>query len=264
MERLLARLERRFGKFAIPNLTTFIVGGMAIVFVLATLDPRFIGSLTLDLQRVERGEVWRLFTYLFLPQSRSGLWVLFSMYWTWIIGSQLDSEWGAFKLNAYYLFGMLGTTAAAFISGGAQGNFYLNLSLTFAFATVFPDYEFYMFFVLRVKAKWLGIFLAALYGIRLVTGDWTERAAILASFTNYFLFFGGHLWGLSKQRNTVARQAARRTSFHSEAPRAVTGGRSCAICGAREDEDDADIRVCSCERCGGKPRNLCLVHAKNH
>ena len=36
-----------------------------------------------------------------------------------------------------------------------------------------------------------------------------------------------------------------------------------AICGARQD-DGADIRVCNCEKCGNKTRELCLEHARNH
>jgi len=263
MERLLARLERRFGKFAVPNLTGFVVGGMAIVFVLTALRPSFVSMLMLDLPAVERGEVWRLFTYLFIPRVSTPIWFLISLYWMWLVGSQLDAEWGAFKFNVYYLLGMIGTTAAAFISGGAIGNMYLNLSLTFAFATVFPDYEIYLFFILRIKMKWIGIFVAALQIFLFVGAEWPERGAMLAAVANYFIFFSGHLWNIARQRNTQVRQTARRQAMQADPAIAPTGGRSCAICGARED-DDVDIRVCSCERCGGKPRNLCLMHAKNH
>ncbi|HWL86281.1 MAG TPA: rhomboid family intramembrane serine protease [Polyangiaceae bacterium] len=265
MERLLARLERRLGKFAIPNLTHFIVGGMAIVFVLTMFRPEFASLLTLDLGAVERGEVWRLVTYLFIPPGSSTFWVLISLYWTWWIGSLLDTEWGAFKFNVYYLLGMVATTCAAFISGRAVGNSYINLSLTFAFATLAPNYEIYLYFILRVKLKWVALFLAAFEVFHMLTMGWPERAAIVVSVGNYFAFFGGHLWGLLRQRNVQVRQAARRTAMQAPPLPAeqTMGGRSCAICGARE-QDDVDIRVCSCERCGGKPRTLCLMHAKNH
>ncbi len=265
MERLLSRLERRLGKFAIPNLTHFIVGGMALVFVLSMLRPGFTELLELDLGAVERGEVWRLVTYLFIPRSTSVFWILLSLYWTWWIGNSLDAEWGAFKFNVYYFLGMVGTTLAAFISGRSVGNLDFNLSLTFAFATLAPDYEIFLYFILRVKMKWIALLLAAVQIVEAVSQGWPERAAIAVSFLNYFLFFGGHLIGLLRSRNVQVRQAARRTSLRTPPPAAAEamGGRSCAICGARE-EDDADIRVCSCERCGGKPRNLCLMHAKNH
>jgi hypothetical protein len=262
MERLLARLERRLGRFAIPNLTSFIVGGTALVFVLATLRPSFLSMILLNIHRVKQGEVWRLVTYLFIPPSDYPILVLFSLYVTWLIGSNLDNEWGAFKFNLYYFFGMVGTTIAAVLTQGAVGNTYLNLSLFFAFATVFPDYEFFLFFILRIKVKWLALLTAAFVLYEFVVSDWVARAAIAASILNYLLFFGGHLIGLLRGRNMEIRQAARRTSMRAPA-KAEAPSRNCAICGVSE-ADGADIRVCSCATCGGKPRNLCLMHAKKH
>src|SRR5512138_3712048 len=104
MDRLLARLERTLGRFAIERLTTFIVGGMAIVFVLSMAKPELIQHLTLDPSMALK-EPWRFVTYLFLPTSSSLIWVLFALYWTWLIGNNLEHEWGAFKLNVYYLLG---------------------------------------------------------------------------------------------------------------------------------------------------------------
>ena len=59
----------------------------------------------------------------------------------------------------------------------------------------------------------------------------------------------------------MVRQKARRVQFEGDAP--AFGQRTCAMCGARE-QDGADIRVCSCAKCGGQPRTLCLEHARNH
>ena len=47
-----------------------------------------------------------------------------------------------------------------------------------------------------------------------------------------------------------------------ERDRVQENERKCAICGASQQEG-ADIRVCSCAKCGG-PRELCLAHAKAH
>ena len=111
MQRLLARLERKFGKFAIERLTLYIVGGMGIVFILTFLRPDFTDLLTLDHRALR--QPWRFVTYLFIPPDVFGgniFWTLFSLYWTWLIGTNLENEWGAFKLNVYYLIGMIGTT----------------------------------------------------------------------------------------------------------------------------------------------------------
>jgi hypothetical protein len=262
VDRLLYRLERRFGKLAIENLTAIIVGGMALVFVAQQIRPEFAGLLVLDIDAVgpPHWQVWRLFTYLFLPPPSSGWWIVFELYFLWLIGTGLDREWGSFKFNVYYLVGMLGTTIAAAITGGVDGNVYLNLSLLLAFATLFPDFQLLLFLILPVKIKWLAILSAAAMGYALVMGSNSTRFAILASMGNYLLFFGGHLWEMWKGRNLRVRQAARRASMGA-AP--ATGGRSCAICGARE-ADGADIRICSCAKCDNKPRALCLEHARNH
>lgn len=235
---------------------------MAVVFVLASIRPEFTDLLTLDLARVRAGQVWRLFTYLFLPESDSPIWVLLSFYWLWLVGSNLENEWGPLKFNVYYLVGMIGTTVAAWVTGGAVGNFWLNTSLYLAFATVFPDFELYLFFILRVKVKWLGLLLAAVLVFEAVTGSWATRGAIIAALANYFLFFAGQMQYLFRARQLEVQQAVRRASSRPPPP-IKTGTRVCAICGAKE-EDGADIRVCSCEKCGGKPRDLCLEHARKH
>jgi membrane associated rhomboid family serine protease len=263
VDRILAKLERRYGKLAIENLTAIIVGGMALVFVAEQIRPDFAGLLFLDIDLVgpPHWQVWRLFTYLFLPPPSSGWWILFELYFLWLIGTGLDREWGSFKFNVYYLIGMIGTTVAAALTGGVDGNIYLNLSLLLGFATLFPDFQLLLFLVLPIKIKWLAILDAAAMGYALVMGTNSTRLAILVSLANYFLFFGGHLWGMWQGRNLAVRQAARRASMGAAPP--ATGGRTCAICGARE-SDGADIRICSCAKCEGKPRALCLEHARNH
>ena len=264
MERFLAKLERKYGKFAIEHLAQFIVGGMAIVFVLSMVKPEFKDLLVLDFEMVKRGQVWRLVTYLFLPTTDSYFWILFSLWWMWLIGSNLENEWGPLKFNLFYFIGMVGTTAAAWITGGAVGNTWLNMSLFFAFATIFPNYEIFPipFIPFSVKVKWLALISAAFAGYSFLVGGWVLRASVAAALGNYFLFFGAHLFGLLRGRNMEVRQAARRASMRPVAEKA-TGGRVCAICGKRED-DGTDIRVCSCEKCGGKARALCLEHARNH
>src|SRR4051812_27425845 len=117
MDRLLARLERKLGRFAIGHLSYFIVGGMGLVFLLGQTRPEIYDLLTLNFRMVREGQIWRLVTYLFLPTSDSLYWILFSLYWVWMVGHSLETEWGAFKFNVFYVLGMIGTTAAAWISG---------------------------------------------------------------------------------------------------------------------------------------------------
>lgn len=261
MDRLLARLERTFlGKIAIERLTTFIVGGMAMAIVLGMVRPDFIEHLLLVPQLVPI-QPWRLVTFIFIPPPASNmLWLFFALYFTWLIGTNLESEWGTLKFNVFYLVGTLGTIAAAFITGVPQWNLYLNLSLFLAFATIFPDFEIRLFFLIPIKVKWLALIDAGYLVLSFIQGGIGTRAAIIAALANYFLFFAGHLVALLKGRRLLVRQAARRAEQRPEVRDVDT--RTCAICGVKQ-EDGADIRVCSCEKCG-KPRDLCLEHARNH
>jgi membrane associated rhomboid family serine protease len=263
MERLLARLDRRFGRYAIPNLILYIVGGMALVWVLSLSKPAFIGRLSLDMGAVRQGEVWRLVTFLFIPPGSSPIWILINLYFTWWIGSSLEQHWGSFKFNLYFLVGALATIAAASIAGPMTNAWLdgIDGSLFLAFATTFPDVEILLFFILPIRVKWLGAIAAAAFVFFFASGDWNTRASIIASLSGYFLFFGDHWLAILRGRKVAARQRVRRAQM--EAPAPTFGQRICAMCGVRE-ADGADIRVCTCEKCGGKPRPLCLEHARNH
>ncbi len=274
MEKLLARFERRLGRYAVPNLVGFIVGGMAIVWVLSLAKPEFQERLSLDIHAVRHGEVWRLVTFLFIPPPSSPLWILINLYFTWWVGSSLEQNWGAFKFNAYYLLGALGTVVAAVVAGPAT-NFWLDASLFLAFATVFPDVTILLFFIIPVKVKWLGLIAGVGIAYAAAMGTWGARGSIAASLVNYLLFFAEHWYDVFKHRGVLARQKVRRADLRAvpgpvadaseragKEPSAF-GSRVCTICGARE-ADGADIRVCSCEKCGGQQRTLCLEHARNH
>jgi membrane associated rhomboid family serine protease len=261
MDKLLARLERSLGRFAVPNLTWVIVAGMAVVYVLQMLRPGFSNLLVFDLESVKHGQVWRLFSYIFVP-PQSMLFAFLRIWFVWWVGAQLEAQWGAFKYDLYWLIGIVGTTSAAAFTGmDTATSSYLTDTLFLAYATMFPD-ETILLIILPVRAKWLGWLSGALLGYLFVTGSWADRAGIIAATGNYLLFFSGHWIGWFKSRRLQNRQRARRVSM-TEPAKPKTSGRTCAICGASED-DGADIRVCSCEKCGGVPRTLCLPHARNH
>ena len=130
-----------------------IVALTALVYLLALLNPGFLSVLALDPSRILQGEVWRLVTYIFIPRSigqpgsmMQPLWLLLALWFLLFIGDRLEHAWGAFRLNVYFLVGMIGTTIAAFLFGAQFSNAMLASSLFFAFAHFYPEEVIYIMF----------------------------------------------------------------------------------------------------------------------
>jgi hypothetical protein len=214
----LAKLELRYGRYAIKNLTLYIAALNLAVFLLTLVIYQgniLSTELALGLfpQLVLKGQVWRLITFIFLPNTYHPIWILFSVYLTYMIGASLENYWGRFRLNLYFLVGMLGTIIAAFITGYGSTGYYLNLTMFLAYATLFPEQQFMLFFVLPVKVKYLGLLNAGyilyemIYHIQF--RQWHMVAAILVSLLNYFLFFGEDFIKWIKLKRQVAKNRRR-------------------------------------------------------
>ena len=69
----ISRLERKYGRFCIPNLISIIVGGQILVYAIELFVNQFI-SVYLGLSRslLLMGQVWRLITFVFIPFSGGG------------------------------------------------------------------------------------------------------------------------------------------------------------------------------------------------
>jgi membrane associated rhomboid family serine protease len=237
----LDKLERRFGFLAVPGLTRILVGFAALVFALAWLFPGFTSMLTLDPVRVRHGEVWRLFTYIFIPQTLSPLWVLFALWFLWWIGEGLERAWGAFRLTLYFLVGMIGTTAAAFFFGSNGSNGMLIASLFFAFARFYPDEVIYLLFILPVKIKWAAWASVAFLLVGFFVNANSYRMALVAALANYLIFFGPEFVYEAQHRHEVS---TRRRRFESDARSEAEPLHRCAVCGATELSDpNLDFRV---------------------
>lgn len=194
MNRYIYKLQRKMPWLAIPNLMFYIVAGMATVFVCGMFFPKINATewLTLIPSLIAKGQVWRLVTFIFIPPQSSLMFMVFALYFYYMIGRTLEDSWGSFGFTVYYLLGMIGTVLASLLTGGADNSF-LNLSLFFAYAILYPDETFLLFFILPIKAKWLAIADAAIYVFVFIAGTWVQRGAIIASLLNLAIFFGPDL-----------------------------------------------------------------------
>ncbi len=214
MLKSLYRLEYKYGKYAINNLMLIITLGQLVVFIIDLFFPDWgiISWMSLSRSALFAGQVWRLVTFLLIPPQTGVLWILLSLYFYYMIGGALENEWGAFMFNIYYLIGVLGTIVAALIAGGAT-NYYLNMSLFFAFAILFPNFEVLLLFIIPIKIKYLAILDALLFLYSFVMGTWSTRASIIAAFINLIIFFGGSVWQKFKDNR---KYAAARKNFRSQ------------------------------------------------
>lgn len=201
-------LEKHLGRFAIPGLIRYVVALNALVFVLLTVEPGYAAALVLDRDLILQGQVWRLLTWIFIPNTLSFLWILFFLMFTWWLGDLLEGAWGTFRLNAYYFLGFLGCTIAALLFGQSFANAALLASLLFAVATLMPDLQIMLFLVIPAKIKWVALFSVGIFVMMLLRGDWATRASIVVTFTNYLLFFGPSFFkGVADSRKTASRRA---------------------------------------------------------
>lgn len=235
------KLERRIGFLAIPGLVRILVGFQVLVFLLVLLNPGYLSMIDLDPARVRAGEVWRLFTYIFIPQSTSPFWIIFVLWFLWFVGEGLERAWGSFRVTLYFIVGMIGTTAAAFFFGGQFSNSMLLASLFYAFARFYPDEVIYVFFILPLKIKWVAWIMAALLLLGFVTRTNSYRMALLAAFANYLIFFGPEIIRDARQRREVV---TRRRRFEADSGGGAEPLHKCAVCGATELSDpNLDFRV---------------------
>ena len=281
------KLERRFGKYAISNLMFYIVILYAVGFILGMVAPSFyISYLSLDIHAVLQGQVWRLVTFIMQPPNTSVLFVIFTLYLYYMIGQQLEYVWGTFRFNLYFFMGVLFHIIAAllvyliFHVSLPMGTYYLNLSLFFAYAALYPNQQFYLFMIIPVKVKWLAWIDAAFFGYTIlqaflpsygglggIDGLYYKAVAVEAavSFLNFLLFYL-----LSRNYKKYApKEVHRRHVYKKEIHEArqntqySNGAKHrCSVCG-RTELDDPSLEFRYCSKCNGN-YEYCQDHLFTH
>jgi hypothetical protein len=257
---LLDRLERSLGRYAIPNLSLYLVMGQVFVLLAHLLGQLDLRALELVPLLVVNGEPWRAVTFLFLPPPPGMFgyfFVAFAWYIFYLMGNALEEQWGVFRFNVFLLVGATLTIATSFLTPLASAtNGFIAGTVFLAFARLNPDFEMLLFFILPVRIKWLALLTWVLYGVQFALGGWASRWQILASVGNFLLFFGGDIIRSARQeRRRVVRETER--AEEEAAPR-----HRCHVCGKTDrSHPDLDFRYCS--KCEGD-QCYCPEHIHNH
>ena len=257
---LLDKLERYLGRFAIPNLSLYLVVGQVFVLLMNLMGRIDLRLCVLQPDLVLDGQWWRLITFWFMPPP-PGLFgyvfVAFAWYMFYLMGNALEHYWGEFRYNLFLLLGYALTVAFAFITPGSQvTNLFIAGSVFLAFAYLNPDFEFLLFFILPLKIKWLALITWVGYAITAFRGDLPVRLQILASVGNFFVFFSGDiLRSMRHGRQKMVRQA--QSFAEAGEPR-----HRCHVCG-KTDRTNPELDFRYCSKCAGD-QCYCPEHIQNH
>ena len=226
------KLQKRFGGLAVPNLALYMVAGQVIIFGMEAAGRLDISKLYLNPLLVLNGEVWRVVSFMFIPFERGGgsiIFLLFAWYIFWMTSQALEAQWGTFKYNLYIWCSLIFTVLGSLLFPQYYyENRYLYITVLFAFATLYPNFEFLLFFVLPVKVKWIAWIGAGFIALQFLNSPWSVRMMIFAGLANYALFFGRDLYQAMYYRqrrmeHQKKAQVAAEEAFHT-----------CGTCGATD------------------------------
>lgn len=276
MNNFLNKMERKIGKYAIKNLSLYLIIGYVIGYIL-----RFTGSiefLNLNPYKILVGQVWRVFTWILMPPSSFSIFTIIMLFFYYSLGTSLERTWGTFRYNVYIFSGMIFTLLGAFalyfiyvylghnpapIVGGfvseAFSTYYVNLSIFLAFAACYPDMRVMLYFIIPIKIKWMAYLDIAILAISFFSGNMAIKVAIISSLLNFLLFF----LTTRNFKRVSPKEIHRKVEYRRQTNDAVKIHKhKCAVCGRTEDDgDDLEFRFCS--KCNGN-YEYCQNHLFTH
>ena len=272
--RAVDRFCGRHPRFGIRNLMMYIIIGNIVVYLFSVMDTTHTLSslLAFSARDIMHGQVWRLVTFVMVPNFGGLLSLVLSLYFYYFIGTSLERQWGQAKFTVYYLSGMAFMIVFGmlvywiFQINLVFTSYYFNLSMFFVFATFFPDMQVLLFFFIPIKMKWLALIDLAYFVIAIVTSGFPQNLFPVVILLHYMVFCGG--WLIDYIRPARFRQRARTVNFKREAARVRREqaqkpyNRKCDVCG-RTDVSNPELEFRYCSRCDGY-HCFCQDHINNH
>lgn len=282
--------EKKFGKYAIRNLSFILVICYAIGYLIQMIIPGLFDYLTLNPYAIMHGQIWRLVSWILIPPDRLDLLTFLMLYFYCSIGTTLERTWGTYRYNVYLFGGMLFTVVGSFLLMGycylmkpeihwmeyvitlnmpyeyfnfistMFSTFYINMSIFLAFAATFPDNSVLLMFIIPIKVKWLGIIYGIMLAVSFFQGNIYSKFVIAASLMNFIVFF----FTSRNMMHLNPKQIRRRQEFKRDVRRGNSGitKHKCAICG-RTESDSPGMQFRFCSKCDGN-YEYCEEHLYTH
>ncbi|MCM1497633.1 MAG: hypothetical protein NC124_04120 [Clostridium sp.] len=276
----LTKWERKYGKFAIPNLTFILIMGFALGYMIAIVQPAALDLINLNPEKIMQGQVYRLITWIVMPPGAVSVWLIITLMFYLSIGRALENTWGDFSYTVYILSGILFTDlgvvgtylvmrlcgqvelAAFFAEYSDTSTYYLCMSLFLAYAFLFPDRQVLLYFIIPVRVKWLGYLDIAYLIVSVISYGMYQYYAgmvtVIMSVFNFILFY----LLLKKGKNSVAHRKRRHAYKREVRQTQILTRHKCAICGQTE-EDNPDLEFRYCSKCKGN-YEYCSNHIYTH
>ena len=292
---LLAKWDRKYGKYAIKNIMIYLIIGYVISWFFINFNAEFyVKYLYPDMSLVFKGQVWRIISIIFMPpEFGNALFFAINMYFLYFIGQMLEKIWSSFVLNMFLVIGIglhVIVAIAIYLIFGVNvcdvmyGSYYITMALFVLVGMSVPDMSVLLLFIIPIKMKWLAVLtLSVLVGtigftIAINTGfieaSWnfiyglmnigiypslscmvSASISLITFFIMYFLMRG--YGSVSRQQKKRKKEYEKTTKVHN-----VIRVHKCAICG-RTDKDDDSLQFRYCSKCNGA-YEYCQDHLWSH
>lgn len=287
MKNLRNRFERfcfRHRNVGVPNLMLYITIGTALVylFTMATENDILYYWLCFDRALILQGQVWRLISYALLMSRGNIVFMLLALMCYYSMGRGMENVWGTLRFNLFYLCGIVIMDIYCMIFDCYADVYYLNLSLFLGYATLYPNAQFLIFFIIPVKAWVLALVDLVLVLAGLIGDVFPYNLFSVLSIANYFLFFGKDVlnviplsWQANfrrlfrKKKKYAPESKSKPIPFPSAGSYQASVAQTkapynhrCTVCG-RTDVSDPDLEFRYCSRCSGY-HCYCQDHISNH
>lgn len=270
-------------KLGIPNLMKYIILANAAVFVLDLFTRNFFTYLLMfHYESIMHGQIWRLFSFVLVPSIsgagsvNSGLMInvlLFAMtsFFYYSIGTTLERYMGTTRFTLFYALGVVLNMICGLLTHAGVNMYYINMSMFFSFAVLYPDARVLLYGIIPLKMKWLAILDACFFAydifFYLSAGAVLYALMPVVAILNFFLFFGGNLFGAAKHKKEVFQHRhSKQTVDFKKAQQEIKQRKGylhkCSVCGAT-DTDHPDLEFRYCSKCSGY-HCYCMEHINNH
>ena len=267
----------------IPNLMLYLSLGSALVYLMTqiTRNPILYQILCFDRSLILQGQVWRLITYPLTYTGGNIFFTLVGLICYYSLGRAMENSWGTLRFNLFYLTGVVLMDIYSMIFNCTADVYYLNLSLFLSYATLYPDAQFLLLFIIPIRAWILALVDLVIILLGVFSFPFTAYNLFpIIALANYFLFFGKDTmnviplsWRANARRlfrkGKASPKKAKTIPFPNagsyEATKATPKApytHKCTVCG-RTDVSNPELEFRYCSRCNGY-YCYCQDHINNH